>query len=40
MRFLRRLPLLACIELATPEIGEAMTVGQARSNRRLWVGLK
>ena len=28
------------IELATPEIGEVMTVGRPRSNRRWWVGLK
>jgi L-ascorbate metabolism protein UlaG (beta-lactamase superfamily) len=28
------------IELATPEIGEVMTVGQARVNRRWWAGLK
>ena len=28
------------IALATPEIGEVMTVGQARSNRRWWVGLR
>jgi len=28
------------IELATPEIGEVMTVGQPRSNKRWWVGLK
>ena len=28
------------IELATPEIGEVLTVGQARSNRRWWVGLR
>ncbi len=28
------------IELATPEIGEVLTVGQARSNKRWWVGLK
>jgi L-ascorbate metabolism protein UlaG (beta-lactamase superfamily) len=28
------------IELATPEIGEVMTVGQPRSNKRWWAGLK
>ena len=28
------------IELATPEIGEVLTVGQPRSNKRWWVGLK
>jgi len=28
------------IELATPEIGEVMTVGRPRQNRRWWVGLK
>ena len=28
------------IELATPEIGEVLTVGQARSNKRWWQGLK
>jgi len=28
------------IDLATPEIGEVLTVGQARSNRRWWVGLR
>lgn len=28
------------IELATPEIGEVLTVGQPHSNRRWWVGLK
>jgi L-ascorbate metabolism protein UlaG (beta-lactamase superfamily) len=28
------------IELATPEIGEVMTVGQARTNRRWWQGLR
>lgn len=28
------------LELATPEIGEVMTVGQPRSNKRWWVGLK
>jgi L-ascorbate metabolism protein UlaG (beta-lactamase superfamily) len=28
------------IELATPEIGEVLTVGQARSNKRWWAGLK
>lgn len=28
------------IELATPEIGEVLTVGQPRSNQRWWVGLK
>ena len=28
------------IELATPEIGEVMTVGQPRSNKRWWQGLK
>ncbi|MFL6661863.1 MAG: MBL fold metallo-hydrolase [Rhizobacter sp.] len=28
------------VELATPEIGEVMTVGQPRVNRRWWVGLK
>jgi hypothetical protein len=28
------------IELATPEIGEVLTVGLARSNRRWWVGLR
>ncbi|CAN5834208.1 MBL fold metallo-hydrolase [soil metagenome] len=28
------------IELATPEIGEVMTVGQQRNNKRWWVGLK
>jgi L-ascorbate metabolism protein UlaG (beta-lactamase superfamily) len=28
------------IELATPEIGEVMTVGQPRTNKRWWAGLK
>lgn len=28
------------IELATPEIGEVLTVGQPRSNKRWWLGLK
>ncbi|RZJ07233.1 MAG: MBL fold metallo-hydrolase [Rubrivivax sp.] len=28
------------IELATPEIGEVLTIGQSRSNKRWWVGLK
>ncbi|MDN3922357.1 MBL fold metallo-hydrolase [Roseateles violae] len=28
------------IELATPEIGEPMTVGEPRSNRRWWQGLR
>ena len=28
------------IDLATPEIGEVMTVGQPRANKRWWVGLK
>lgn len=28
------------IELATPEIGEVLTVGQPRSNRRWWAGLR
>jgi L-ascorbate metabolism protein UlaG (beta-lactamase superfamily) len=28
------------VELATPEIGEVMTVGQPRSNKRWWAGLK
>ena len=28
------------IDLATPEIGEVMTVGQPRSNKRWWTGLK
>lgn len=28
------------ITLATPEIGEVLTVGQARENKRWWVGLK
>jgi hypothetical protein len=28
------------IELATPEIGEVMTVGQPRSNKRWWQDLK
>ncbi|HET7793909.1 MAG TPA: MBL fold metallo-hydrolase [Rhizobacter sp.] len=28
------------IELATPEIGEVLTIGQPRSNKRWWVGLK
>jgi len=28
------------IDLATPEIGEVLTVGQARSNRRWWADLK
>ncbi len=28
------------IELATPVIGEVMTVGKARTNQRWWVGLK
>jgi L-ascorbate metabolism protein UlaG (beta-lactamase superfamily) len=40
---LERLANLAAaknIELATPEIGEPMTVGVPRANRRWWVGLK
>ena len=28
------------IELATPEIGEVVTVGAPRSNKKWWVGLK
>ncbi len=28
------------IELATPEIGEVLTIGQPRTNKRWWVGLK
>jgi len=28
------------LDLATPEIGELMTVGQPRNNKRWWVGLK
>ena len=28
------------IELATPELGELMTVGKARDNKRWWVGLR
>jgi L-ascorbate metabolism protein UlaG (beta-lactamase superfamily) len=28
------------IELATPEIGEVLTVGQPRTNKRWWAGLK
>lgn len=28
------------IELATPEIGEVLTIGQPRSNKRWWQGLK
>ena len=28
------------IELATPEIGEVMTIGQRRENKRWWVGLR
>jgi L-ascorbate metabolism protein UlaG (beta-lactamase superfamily) len=28
------------IELATPEIGEVVTVGQSRLNKRWWVGLR
>lgn len=28
------------IALATPEIGEVLTIGQPRTNRRWWVGLK
>ncbi|MET0333550.1 MAG: MBL fold metallo-hydrolase [Rhizobacter sp.] len=28
------------LELATPEIGEVMTIGQPRVNKRWWVGLK
>ena len=34
------LAALKNIELATPEIGEVMTVGQPRTNKRSWVGLK
>ena len=40
---LDRLAALAAangIELATPELGEPMTVGQPRDNRKWWVGLK
>ena len=40
---LDRLAALAAagnIELATPEIGEVMTVGRPRENRQWWVGLK
>lgn len=40
---LDRLAALAAaqgVELATPEIGEVLTVGAARANRRWWVGLK
>jgi len=28
------------VELATPELGEVVTVGEARANKRWWVGLK
>lgn len=28
------------IELATPELGEALTLGQPRSNVRWWIGMK
>jgi len=28
------------VELATPELGEVVTVGSARLNRRWWVGLR
>jgi L-ascorbate metabolism protein UlaG (beta-lactamase superfamily) len=28
------------IELATPEVGEVLTIGRPRINRRWWVGLK
>ena len=28
------------IELATPEIGELVTVGKARDNQRWWAGLR
>jgi L-ascorbate metabolism protein UlaG (beta-lactamase superfamily) len=40
---LDRLAALAAarnIELATPEIGEVMTIGQRRENKRWWVGLR
>jgi L-ascorbate metabolism protein UlaG (beta-lactamase superfamily) len=40
---LDRLAALAAagnIELATPEIGEVLTVGRPRENRKWWVGLK
>ena len=40
---LDRLAALAAakrIELATPEIGEVMTVGQPRENKKWWAGLK
>jgi len=40
---LDRLAVLAAaknIELATPEIGEVLTVGQPRQNKKWWMGLK